>query len=372
MKIELQRDPKVFAELHTEWNALLERSVSRVPFLRAEYQAAWWTQRGGGEWPEAELLVAVARAPGGDLAGVAPLFLSRNRDGRRALLLAGSIEISDYLDFVAPRERMDEFCAALLERLTGSDVPAWDVLDLYNLPSTSPTRAALGRAAALRGWSATERTLEPTPAISLPDDFETYLATMVDKKERREIKRKLRRAEGGEDKIEWYRVGVEHDLQAEAEAFLRLMALNPDKARFLTPAMRAHFMETIRAAHLGGWLQLAFLKVNDEKAAAYLCFDFANRLWVYNSALDPRFEGLSAGWVLLAFLLRWGIEHRRAALDFMRGDEAYKYRFGAVAGQIYRVQVSRTLGPETLGGEPACLMNEFEADFFPPGQWPAR
>ena len=93
--------------------------------------------------------------------------------------------------------------------------------------------------------------------------------------------------------------------------------------------------------HAKGWLLLAFLKINDERAAAYLCFDFGNRLWVYNSAIDSRFSSLSVGWVLLAHLLQWAIENRRAAFDFMRGPEDYKLRFGGVPGKIYRSQISR-------------------------------
>jgi CelD/BcsL family acetyltransferase involved in cellulose biosynthesis len=117
-----------------------------------------------------------------------------------------------------------------------------------------------------------------------------------------------------------------------------------------------------------GWLLLAFLEVNGEKAAAYLNFDYGNRLWVYNSAIDPRFNALSPGWVLLGHLLKWAIEHKRQAFDFLRGDEDYKFRFGAVAGKIYRLQASRAAPLEALGGEPACMMNEFEADFFPQGE----
>ena len=366
MHFEFHRDPSIFETLHTEWNSLLDKSVTRVPFLRAEYQRAWWAYRGGGEWPAAELLVGVARGEGEELLGIAPLFAAQNRDGRPALLLIGSIEISDYLDFVVQRAHAEAFCAALLARLAEPDVPDWEALDLYNLPASSPTRAALGRAAAARGWNAAETVLQPAPAIALPGDWETYLATLVEKKERQEIRRKLRRAEGGEDDVTWYIVDGARDLAAETEAFLRLMTLNEDKARFLTPAMRAQFVETIRAAFSARWLHLSFLEVNGEKAAAYVAFDFGNRLWVYNSAIDPRFNALSPGWVLLGYLLRWAIENKRAAFDFMRGDEDYKFRFGAVARKIYRLQVSRRLPAEALGGEPACRMNEFEADFFPP------
>jgi CelD/BcsL family acetyltransferase involved in cellulose biosynthesis len=367
MEFEIHRDPAVFDQLKAEWNALLDHSVTRVPFLRAEYQQAWWAERGGGEWPQAELSVVTARGDDGSLAGVAPLFQARNRDGRPALLLVGSIEISDYLDFVVAREHVEEFCAGLLDRLAGDDVPVWEVLDFFNLPSPSPTRAALGRAASARGWAAGEQLLMPVPAINLPGDWETYLTTMVEKKERQEIRRKLRRAEGGDDRVTWNMVDSPEglDLDAETEAFLQLMSHNPGKAGFLTPAMRRQFHLIVRAAAENGWLRLAFLEVNGQKAASYLTFDYGNRLYVYNSAIDPRFNGFSPGWVLLAYLLRWAIENKRAAFDFLRGEEDYKFRFGAVAGKIYRVQAGPALPVEALGGSPACLMNEFEADFFP-------
>lgn len=368
MQIELQRDPVVFENLASEWNALVERGVTRVPFLRAEYQAVWWAGRGGGEWPaDAELLVAVGRDEAGAVRGIAPLFHARNREGRPALLLVGCIEISDYLDLIVARPDAEAFCTSLLERLCAPDVPAWEVLDLYNLPENSPTRAALARAAAARGWPASEQVLQPVPAIDLPADFETYLATKVEKKERQEIRRKLRRAEGGDDKVQFKLIdgGAGQDVEAAGEAFMRLMALNPDKAAFLTPPMRAQFAAIVRVMAANDWLRLAVLEVNGEPAAAYLNFDYGNRLWVYNSAIDPRFNSLSPGWALLTYLIKWAIEHQRQAVDFLRGDEDYKFRFGGVAGKIYRLQVGRAAPLEALGGEPACMMNEFEADFFP-------
>lgn len=364
MELELHRDAEIFDRLGAEWNALVEGGQCRVPFLRAEYQRAWWAGRGGGEWPEAELCVVTARRAG-QLVGVAPLFAARNGDGRPALLLVGSVEISDYLDLIVARADCEAFCQALLERLTAGDGPAWEVLDLYNLPAVSPTRAALARAAAACGWAVTETTLEPVPAIRLPGDWETYLATMVEKKERQEIRRKLRRAEAFEAPVTWRIVDSAHYTPADGEAFMNMMALAEDKARFLTEAMRAQFRLTLRAAAEGGWLHLAFLEVGGEKAAAYLSFDFDNRLYVYNSALDQRFGALSVGWVLLGYLLQWCIANGRAEFDFMRGGEDYKFRFGATAGAIYRLQASPRLGAAELGGQAAAGENAQEADCFP-------
>jgi len=324
--------------LEAEWNALLERSANHVPFLRHEYLNAWWQTRGGGEWPAAALAVVTARQ-GGKLVGLAPLFLTEWQ-GRRALLLLGSIEISDYLDLLAAPDDLDEFCQGLLEFLMKSELD-WQVLDLYNLLDTSPTLSALENAAAVKGWKFRIEQLQHSPYIPLPGDWETYLAN-IDKKQRHEIRRKMRRAEENEVPVYWYTASDPDMLVGEIEDFIRLMANDPQKALFLTEPMREQMRNMIRCAFEKGCLHLAFLEVGGEKAAAYLSFDYLDRLWIYNSGIDLRFRELSPGWVLLGELLRWANEAGRTEFDFMRGDEEYKYRFGAVDRFVVRAIVERT------------------------------
>jgi CelD/BcsL family acetyltransferase involved in cellulose biosynthesis len=95
------------------------------------------------------------------------------------------------------------------------------------------------------------------------------------------------------------------------------------------------------AAHEHGWLWLAFLEIDGQKAAAALNFDYRNRLWGYNSGVDRRFLEYSPGWVLLAYTLQWAAEHGRTEFDFMRGNEDYKYRFGAFDRHVMSVTVTR-------------------------------
>ena len=109
-----------------------------------------------------------------------------------------------------------------------------------------------------------------------------------------------------------------------------------EKKAFLTPAMRVQMHKAIQCAFEAGCLNLAFLEINGEKAAAYLSFDYLNRLWVYNSGLNRKFNEFSPGWVLLGYLLRWANEKKYEEFDFMRGDEEYKYRFGAVDRFVMR------------------------------------
>lgn len=322
-----------------EWNALLNSSASHVPFLRYEYIRTWWETLGGGEWPYGEMHVVTARDGNGSLVGIAPLFYTINKENRPALMLMGSIEISDYLDLIVRPEHLPVFVDAMMDHLAAHrSSPAWQSLDLYNLLDSSPTLVALRAAAEKRGWGYAEEPLQKCPAILLPDDWEVYLSG-IDKKQRHEIRRKIRRAEQHEIPVNWYVVGEASALEAEMEEFMRLMAHDPEKERFLTPEMRAQLKATARSAFDEGWLQLAFIEVGGEKAAAYMNFDFDNQIWIYNSGFDPRFRELSVGWVLLGYLIRWAIENGRQAFDFMRGNEDYKYRFGAIDRRIMRAVI---------------------------------
>jgi CelD/BcsL family acetyltransferase involved in cellulose biosynthesis len=340
MVIAIIRTLPELISLEKEWNDLLAISASHVPFLRHEYITAWWQGLGGGEWLQGELYVVTARQEQGELIGIAPLFLTDNRDGEPALMLLGSIEISDYLDVIARPEDTPSFIETLLEHLTGDQTLTCNLLDWYNLLESSPTLPALQEAAEKLGWSYSQQPLQHCPYISLPGDWEKYICS-IDKKQRHEVRRKMRRAEEYYLPVRWYITQDGATLDRDVDDFLQLMAHDPEKAKFLTPAMRTQMHSIIQTAYNAGWLQLAFIEVDGEKAAGYLNFDYNNHIWVYNSGLDFRFSELSPGWVLLGYLLEWANEHQREYFDFMRGDEQYKYRFGAIDRRVIRLTVRK-------------------------------
>ena len=141
--------------------------------------------------------------------------------------------------------------------------------------------------------------------------------------------------------LRWYIVEDEAALDSEMDGFLHLMAQDPEKAAFLTHVMRSQMKASVHAAFRAGWLQLAFLEVDSQKACGYLNFDYDNKIWVYNSGLDRQFMELSPGWVLLGYLLQWANENKRAEFDFLRGDEDYKYKFGGLDRHVMRVRITK-------------------------------
>jgi CelD/BcsL family acetyltransferase involved in cellulose biosynthesis len=335
LSVNAYQDVRGFKELAGEWNGLLHRSAADMVFLTLEFQRVWWRYLGEGD------LRIVTVRDDGELIGIVPLFSTTDSAGQRVLAIVGGVEVADYLDLIAARGCEREVYAALLDHLTWSEASDWDVLDLCNVHQDSPTLALLPALAETRGWSISVTKEDVCPIVQLPGSWDEYLQ-MLDKKHRHELRRKLRRAEAHE-RLRWYIVGSAHDLNAEVEAFLDLMAASaPDKETFLTPQMRSFFRELAHVMNDAGWLQLVFLEVEGQRAAAYFNFVYDNRVLVYNSGLDwQSFPHLSTGIVLAAYNIRHAIEHERDAFDFMQGDERYKYHLGGQDVEVRRLVIRK-------------------------------
>jgi len=312
--------------LESAWNELLNQSITNVLFLRFGFLKTWWQTRGGGEWPQTAQLCIVTAEKEGKLAGIAPLFLNQDYQ-KSTLYLLGSKEICDYLDIIVRPSELDQFTDELLNYLTSNATPDWNELIFFNLMDNTPTLQSLAQNCQSRGWAFQTECTKQSPLVRLPGDWETYLSSL-DKKQRHEIRRKMRRASES-DVVSWHIVEDKDTLEAEMDDFLNLMALDRQKAQFLSTPMREQMRECMRWAFDDRCLQLSFMEINGLKAAGYFCFDYLNRIWVYNSGYDLRFSEYSPGWVLLSHLLQWATEKGREAFDFMRGNEDYKYRFGA-------------------------------------------
>src|SRR5512141_2181637 len=172
MEFKLHKDFSEFER--TTWNALVEQSIADTPFSRYEYLSEWWKTLGGGEWKQVEL-VLVSATENDHLIGIAPLFIAEY-DGQQALMLVGSIEISDYLDLIVRDADLTRFLSGLLDFLGSRDAEKWSAIDWYNLPDSSPTLAALKAESERRGWTHHEEPYRPTPRIALNGSFAEYLS----------------------------------------------------------------------------------------------------------------------------------------------------------------------------------------------------
>jgi CelD/BcsL family acetyltransferase involved in cellulose biosynthesis len=109
----------------------------------------------------------------------------------------------------------------------------------------------------------------------------------------------------------------------------------------MTPAMERFFRCLPSAFAATGWLEIATLYVGERPAATHLSFHHGAQLLLYNSGYDPAFAEYSAGFVLLVYRLQRALAQGIRVLDFLRGDERYKYDLGASDQFIYRVIIRK-------------------------------
>ena len=339
-----------------EWDELLRGSVSDVVFLTWQWQRVWWRHFGANQ--DCKLHLLVLRDERGTLAGIAPLFIASaplpqpkeytpgelrpEGEGppRRVVRLVGGIDIADYLDVIAPADRLYDVWAAVATYLRAFQ-EQWDVVDLHSLPEWSPSRDILAQIA--DGWPFATRTFpeDACPVVELPEDWDAYLMSLR-KKDRHELRRKVRKLEGRDD-VRWYLVPpTDRDaMRAGMRTFLDLHRKSGvDKAHFMDDDMATFFLEMAESLLDTGWLDLAILEVDAQPAAAYFSYNYRERIYLYNSGYDPRFAAYSAGIALLAYRIHKAIKQGIKYFDFLRGDEAYKYDFGAKDTHVYRAILS--------------------------------
>ena len=338
MEYTLHKTDQAWEDLSEAWQALLPESFFPVPFLHPAYLQTWWQTKGGGEWSPDSKLAIITAHEAERLVGIAPLFVGQKADEKAALHFLGAIEVSDYLDFIARREDLSAFIEGLLDFIKRSDALETKDLVLENFIDSSLSLAELEAIAAKKDWAFSRETLQPSPYIPLPDDFETYLAGL-DKKQRHEIRRKLRNASNGHETL-WYFVEDADKLDEELQSFTDMMRHEESKDSFLKPEMEAFVHASARRFFELGLLKLAFLTIDGEKASAFLSFLCCDKLLVYNSSRSDKWMPLSPGWVLLARQIEWAISNGFKEVDLMRGDENYKYKFGGVDRFVLRACLS--------------------------------
>jgi CelD/BcsL family acetyltransferase involved in cellulose biosynthesis len=328
--IVFSEDPRDFAR--RDWSALVSADPAGTFFHTPQYLKLYWEEF--GDRPE-HLLLAFAENDGGQVGAVA-----FERIGTTLRFLGGT-EVTDYLGPVAVpalQPAMAKELFAALDRLDG-----WTDADLRGQPEEGPWLGLLADAARAQGFDV-EIAEEPNgvaPFLALPGSHAEYLEGLPAKL-RHEIRRKARRLEA--EAGPWHVcVATQDTLEEFLDRFVELhRSSDGPKGVFLQPGMEIFFRRLGEAFLPRGVFNLTFVELADHrKLAGTIGFRFEGTYFLYNSAFDRAYQAVSPGMVLVAEDIRIAIEAGCSAFDLLKGDYAYKYRFGAVPRAVRRLVVRR-------------------------------
>ncbi len=324
MYVETLTDASAFYTLQDEWLQLLSQMSFQSVFLTPQWQETWWRHFSG----DRQLHLVTVRSDDGILRGCAPLMLSNGTEASWRLEFIGDGELCDYFDVLVDPAHEHEVGATLGAALLSQAGDGVE-LCLTNLSSSSRTLALLRHSLEVSDLTVEVKVIETCPTITLPEAWDAYLA-LLRGKDRHELRRKLRRAEAAA-RLECVVADDADRLEEDLETFFALhrMSQQHEKRDFMTTEKVDFLRDLVHQLWELGWLDLVFLRA-DGVAIASLCrLPYGNTYAAYNSGYHPNYAHLSAGIVLFAERIRHAIAQRFTNFDFLRGNEPYKYRFGA-------------------------------------------
>lgn len=341
-QIEVITTASRLSELGEAWQRLWQRSKGDV------FQAHSWIMAAiGGPVSPCRLRVAVAWQYD-ELVAALPLQIHR-KHFIRTLGWIGQ-ELSDYCDGLTSPAAS----AVVLSDLWSAvrQLGGFDLIQLSQVRPDARVRRILNAPPGAAGGLAMRDKV--TPCLGVRNDGgdgETWFRTL-NKKGRNNFTRGRRILEelGGEVALTIMQP-PHQPITATLDQILQLkrkwlLATKPDSP-FLGEAGN-RLRSTLLAAADTGLLHLFLLTSGEEISAASVNFVYPDRLQAYLTAYDPRFERASPGTILIIEYTKWAFDRGLAYVDFLRGDEPFKFRLGNTS-----VRLNEYAGAQTLLGRVA-------------------
>jgi len=339
-------DPAAFQALREEWDELLAASLADSFFLTWEWLYAWWTHLAG----DRRLFLLVARQ-GGRLVAIAPLSLRARRVAgvlplRSVEFLGADRLSSDYLDVIV-RRGWEADAIPLAQYLADARL----ALELASVRRAGCAAAALSRALTQRRWRMLETPTAVCPFIDLSGHtWESYLGTL-ESKPRNDFLRLLK------------------NLTKKFSVRLEPASSEPQRREFMAHLVRLHNLrwqnlggsdalhtadlvafhdEVSRVTLERGWLRLFVLWLDGQPVASLYGFRYGRTFYFVQTGFDPAYGRHAVGLITVGLTIKSAIAEGAEEYDFLRGDEAYKFRWAREVRHLATLEVYPRGAPELL------------------------
>lgn len=323
--LELQRIDEL-NDFETGWNQLLSRSLDNHPFLTYEWLTTWWKHFGKGR----ELKLFTAESEGTISLAIPVMYSTRKVFGsKRCKIEFVATPDSDYQAFlVTSFQKASRTVNQLIENVMEDSNDA-DCLVFGDVPENSITCKLLEEVKEY-GYGGTRSATNSCPYVPLANDYDLYLQTLG-----HNMRRNLKIWE--KQALKDYRVEfVRYEkIGTTEEAMKILFELHQKSQRakgnwgvFSDDTKKSFHLEVANVFANKGWLALFFLTFNDKPVSTVYAYEYNGKLYAYLSGFDPKYSRYRPGHLAFKNLIKYGIQKKLKELDFLRGDEEYKTRWG--------------------------------------------
>ena len=311
-----------------EWWDLWRRDPRATPFQSPAWIEAWWAQLGGGERIDVEM-----RGADGRLFAALPLTVWHDGGVRRLVPVAAGT--SDYSDALVDPAAGPGAVAGLWDAGLAT-AGRWDELLLPDLRADS---ALLG--AVPDGWRAVDEPGEICPVMMLPA-VPPLLAGLSKSRRRKVVHDRHRAAALGEVREEIVGAeGIDQALDALFALHAARWAAAGEPGVLADPRVQAFHRAAAPALAEAGLLRLSVVRLDGRIVAVLLGFADARSGYSYINGVDQSIPGQSFGTLAFACAIEDAVAGGAGEFHFLRGEEPYKYAWGAEARTTVRRRVMR-------------------------------
>ena len=325
--VRILRTDAEFDALEPVWNGLLQKSDASV-FQSFEWQRTWWKYFHG----DLKLHILLFERDG-ELVGIAPLCTERKKllgiPVATRLNFIG-VGLSDYLWPIVLKDREETVMASFAAYLASTQ-QEWDVFDLEDVNESAGCFRLLPECLASSGLPVYRYQGNVCPRIPLPPTSEEFMANLGSTASYN-LKRKFKRLRSNftseTELIRSESDGIENAIDDFSLIHGGRWKSQGHPSAFDDPHHRAFHVEICRKFARRDWLRIFFLKVNGERVAVNFSFNYRATIYMYQSNAHGPEDVMkcSPGLLVRSVAMVEGINEGMRVFDFMRGNEAYKYR----------------------------------------------
>jgi len=326
--------------LVAEWDALLASDPDATLFQSARWLARWAQELSAHRRVRSRVF-----RRGGKLIGmlVETHELHGQASGPSELIrIAGGDEVTDYLGPVAAPEDRAAVARAYVALL--AEDREWDEVVLNGLSADAGWHEHFAAAARELEIDVTEAHRQDVcPHVGLEGGFDGYLARLPGRL-RQELVRKARKLARDAGPFDVHRYGPSDVVQGIEDFLAQAQRGEDEKSGFFRrPEMQQWFRALVDEYGPDGTLRVHRLDIGELPAAMTVSLvEPDGGTWgLYNSVFDPTLAALAPGMVLIWELLEQAAEEGCVEFDLLRGDEPYKYRFGASDREVHTLTLVR-------------------------------
>ncbi|GEM_PF-1209660 len=333
MVVELVRDIVRFRELKDEWNNLLAKSELISVFLTWEWLYYWWIHFKADK----ELFILLIKdKESGKLLGIAPFCIQKkelfNVTLVKKIMFLGTEKVaSDFLDFIIYPESNEKVLETIYKYLDDMK-HTWDIVEVGDIDKNASSIKIIRKLANKKYLTLIKKS-QICPYVKLPQSHALLLESLSSKmrsnlkRSTKQIGTRIAADFSTCTQKEQVKENIEKVVTLHNTRFKEKHGNKKVKSAFSGDVITNFHYEVAESFFANNWLKFYSLTLDNKIAASLYGFLYKNRLFYYQSGINPEWRNFGIGNVLYSYCLENCINSGLTEFHFLRGNENYKFRW---------------------------------------------